>query len=39
MTKSGLFCFSKEFEEDGMTAERTGYRGGDDAKQPIPPGE
>lgn len=39
LTKSGLFCFWKEFRENSETAERTGYRGGDYAKQPIPPGE
>jgi Putative DNA-binding domain len=39
LTKSGLFCCWKEFEENGVTAERTGYRGGDEAKRPIPPGE
>lgn len=39
LTKSGVFCFWKEFQENGFAAERTGYRGGDDAKQPIPAGE
>lgn len=39
LTKSGLFCFSKEFRENQITAERTGYRGGDEAERPIPPGE
>jgi hypothetical protein len=39
LTKSGLFCLSKEFRENQETAERTGYRGGHEAKQPIPPGE
>jgi hypothetical protein len=39
LTKSGLFCFWKEFGEDQETAEHTGYRGGEEARQPIPPGE
>ncbi len=39
LTKSGMFCFSQEFRENRETASRTGYRGGDEAKQPIPPGE
>jgi len=39
LTKSGLFCFSKEFQENKLTPERTGYRGGEEAKRPIPPGE
>lgn len=39
LTKSGLFCFWKEFRENEVTAERTGYRGGDEAERPIPPGE
>jgi schlafen family protein len=39
LTKSGLFCFWKEFRENGETAEHTGYRGGSEARLPIPPGE
>lgn len=39
LTKSGLFCFWREFRENEVTAERTGYRGGADAERPIPPGE
>lgn len=39
LTKSGLFCYSKEFRENQETAKRTGYRGGNEAEQPIPPGE
>lgn len=39
LTKSGLFCFWKEFRENQETADRTGYRGGHEAEQPIPPGE
>jgi Putative DNA-binding domain len=39
LTKSGLFCCLKEFDENSLTAERTGYRGGDEAQRPIPPGE
>jgi hypothetical protein len=39
LTKTGMFCFSREFRENGETAARTGYRGGDDARRPIPPGE
>jgi len=39
LTKAGLFCFWKNFRENELTAERTGYRGGDDARKPIPPGE
>ena len=39
LTKSGMFCFSQEFRENRETAARTGYRGGDDAERPIPPGE
>jgi hypothetical protein len=39
LTHSGLFCCWKEFDENKVTAERTGYRGGDEAKRPIPPGE
>lgn len=39
LTKSGLFCFWKEFRENSETAERTGYRGGDGSKNAIPPGE
>ena len=39
LTKSGAFCFSQEFRENDETANHTGYRGGDDARRPIPPGE
>ncbi len=39
LTKSGLFCFSKELRENQETANCTGYRGGDEARRPIPPGE
>jgi hypothetical protein len=39
LTKSGLFCFWKDFLENRERAEKTGYRGGDDAKQSIGPGE
>ncbi len=39
LTKTGLFCFSQEFRENQEPAELTGYRGGDEAKRPIPPGE
>ena len=39
VTKSGLFCFSKELRENQETANCTGYRGGDEARRPIPPGE
>lgn len=39
LTKSGLFCFWKEFRENQETANRTGYLGGHEAERPIPPGE
>lgn len=39
LTKTGLFCFWMDFRENEITAERTGYRGGDEAERPIPPGE
>ncbi len=39
LTKSGLFCFWKEFRENHQTAEQTGWRGSEEAKLPIPPGE
>jgi hypothetical protein len=39
LTKSGMFCFSQEFRENQEKAERTGYRGGQEAERPIPPGE
>jgi hypothetical protein len=39
LTKSGLFCFWKEFRENQLTAEHSGYRGGDEAELPIPPGK
>ena len=39
LTKSGLFCFSQEFHENRETAARSGYRGGNEAERPIPPGE
>jgi hypothetical protein len=39
LTKSGLFCFWKEFRENQETADRTGCRGGDEAERPIPPRE
>ena len=39
LTTSGLFCFWKGFRENHETAEQTGWRGGEAAEQPIPPGE
>lgn len=39
LTKSGLFGFWKEFRENEITAERTGYRGGAEAQRPVPPKE
>lgn len=39
LTRSGLFCYWKEFRENNETADRTGYRGGADARAAIPSGE
>lgn len=39
LTKSGLFCFWKEFRENSEVAEHTGWRGGEAARRPIPAGE
>lgn len=39
LTKSGVFCYSMEFRENHETANHTGYRGGPEAQQPIPPGQ
>ncbi len=39
ITQSGLFCFWQEFRENSETANRTGYRGGQEAERPVPPGE